>query len=129
LPTTICVLEPFISKYKLLVTPVVALLTDLAVLDSLKASEAEVDRIFDHPLEALLDLSLANKEPLVATGSNDWWYEAEYHASRVSHLAYDILTTPSELIGRAIALAWRLDLSHASFSQYSFPNCNQHQIF
>jgi hypothetical protein len=78
---TICTLEPFISKYKLLVTPVIALLTDLSVLDNLQASEAEVDRIFDHPLEAFLDPTLANKKPLVAIGSEDWPYEAGYHVS------------------------------------------------
>jgi len=78
---TICTLEPFISKYKLLVTPVIALLTDLSVLDNLQASEAEVDRIFDHPLEAFLDPTLANKKPLVAIGSEDWPYEAGYHNS------------------------------------------------
>jgi len=78
---TICILEPFLSKYKLLVTPVIALLTDLSVLDNLKASDAEVDHIFDHPLEALLDPTLASKEPLVAIGSEDWPYEVEYHNS------------------------------------------------
>jgi hypothetical protein len=80
---TICVLEPFISKYKLLVTPVIVFLTDPAVLDNLRASEAEVDRIFDHPLEALLDPPLASEEPLVVIGSEDWPYETEYHVSRI----------------------------------------------
>jgi hypothetical protein len=78
---TICTLEPFISKYKILVTPVIALLTDVSVLGNLKASEAEVDHIFDHPLEAILDPSLASEEPLVSIGSDDWPYEVEYHVS------------------------------------------------
>jgi len=78
---TICILEPFISKYTLLVTPVIALLTDMSVLAHLKASEAEVDHIFDHPLEAVLDPSLTSKEPLVAIGSEDWPYDVEFHNS------------------------------------------------
>jgi hypothetical protein len=60
---------------------VIALLTDLSVLNNLKASEAEVDRIFDHPLEAVLDPTLASKELLVAIGSEDWPYEVKYHVS------------------------------------------------
>jgi len=76
---TLCTLEPFISKYRLLVIPVIALLTDLSILDALKASEAEVDHIFDHPLHAILDPTLASTEPLVDIGSEDWPYEVEYH--------------------------------------------------
>ncbi|KAA1467357.1 hypothetical protein DENSPDRAFT_832377 [Dentipellis sp. KUC8613] len=75
----ICTLRPFLSAYKLLVTPVVALLTDLAVLDALTASAAEVAQIFDHPLGALLDPSLARKEALVPVGSEHWPYESELH--------------------------------------------------
>jgi len=60
---------------------VIALLTDLSVLDGLKASEAEVDRIFDHPLEATLDPAIVSTEPLVAIGSEDWPYDADYHNS------------------------------------------------
>lgn len=78
---TICTLEPFISKYKLVVVPVIALLTDLSVLNTLKASETEVEHIFDHPLDGLLDPALAGRENLVNVGSDDWPYEVEYHVS------------------------------------------------
>lgn len=58
----------------------IAVLTDPSILDNLKPSEAEVDRIFDHPLQAILDPSLAAKEQLVPKGSDDWPYvDAEYH--------------------------------------------------
>ncbi|KAI0073697.1 hypothetical protein K474DRAFT_1720234 [Panus rudis PR-1116 ss-1] len=80
---TISVLRPFTSSSRLLVTPVVALLTDLTVLSTLKRNESEVDRIFDHPLEAILDPgpeALADDlERLVEKGSEDWPYEDEYH--------------------------------------------------
>lgn len=56
-----------------------ALLDDLTVLDGLKACEGEVDHIFDHPLEALLDPELARKEKLVPRGSEHWPYEEELH--------------------------------------------------
>jgi len=61
------------------VTPVIGVLTNPKVLDNLKASESEVDRIFSHPLAALLDPKLALSEPLVSIGSEDWIYETELH--------------------------------------------------
>lgn len=78
---TLCILEPFLSAHGLLVTPVVALLTDIAILETLKASEEEVSCIFNHPLEALLDPSLVEDlgEPLVSPGSEDWPYEPCLH--------------------------------------------------
>jgi hypothetical protein len=57
-------LQPFVSAYKIIVTPVVALLTDLSVMSQLVPHEKEVDDVFDHPLEvgaqcyALLNLML-----------------------------------------------------------------------
>lgn len=66
------------SKYGLLVTPVVALLSNLAILDNLKPGDGEVAEIFDHPLQAVLDPSLAKDEPLVLPGSEHWPYDAEY---------------------------------------------------
>ena len=76
---TLCTLDPFISKYELVVTPVVALLDDVSVLEGLRAAPGEVAHIFDHPLEALLDPELARSEALVPLGSGDWPYEAEFH--------------------------------------------------
>ncbi|KAI0636201.1 NUDIX hydrolase domain-like protein [Trametes polyzona] len=76
---TICTLRPYISSSKLLVTPVVALLTDLSILEHLTPSPGEVDRIFDHPLEAILDPALARKENLSPKGSPDWPYEDELY--------------------------------------------------
>ncbi|TFK83454.1 hypothetical protein K466DRAFT_528871 [Polyporus arcularius HHB13444] len=76
---TVCTLRPYISSAKLLVTPVVALLTDDAILDHLTPAPGEVDRIFDHPLEAILDPSLASKERLAPKGSEDWIYEEDFY--------------------------------------------------
>ncbi|KDR68762.1 hypothetical protein GALMADRAFT_146105 [Galerina marginata CBS 339.88] len=70
-------LHPF---HKLVVAPVVALLTDNSVLEVLKARKGEVDHIFSHPLEAFLDPTLAPKfESLVPHGSKHWPYESKYH--------------------------------------------------
>ncbi|KAI9001551.1 hypothetical protein BD414DRAFT_475017 [Trametes punicea] len=74
---TICTLRPYISSAKLLVTPVVSLLTDISIMAHLSPSPGEVDRIFDHPLEAILDPSLAAKEALAPKGSADWPYEED----------------------------------------------------
>ncbi|EKM51217.1 uncharacterized protein PHACADRAFT_213085 [Phanerochaete carnosa HHB-10118-sp] len=71
---TLCFLRPFIAWTRsfVLVTPVVALLTDPSVLSKLRPAEAEVDLIFDHPLFALLDPSTSKSEPLVALNSELW---------------------------------------------------------
>jgi hypothetical protein len=80
-----------------LVTPVIAFLDDVSVLDELRAAPGEVARIFDHSLEALLDpemmmLSLpvaaredekTEMETLAPRGSEDWPYERELHVSTV----------------------------------------------
>lgn len=75
---TIALLEPYISLYKIIVTPVIAVLTRPALLDQLKPTEDEVARIFTHPLRAILDPSLARSENLVAPGE-DWPYDTELH--------------------------------------------------
>lgn len=78
-------LAPFMSLYHLAVTPVVAFLTDLSILDSLKPNPGEVDEIFDHPLEAILSPELvetiwANEtKPLSEYGSAKWPYQSQYH--------------------------------------------------
>ncbi|KAI0067366.1 hypothetical protein BV25DRAFT_1819689 [Artomyces pyxidatus] len=76
----VCTLRPFVSAYKILVTPVVALLDELSVLDELVAEPGEVAHIFDHPLEALLDPAIALKEPLEPIGSEHWPYDVELHS-------------------------------------------------
>ncbi|KAI9512963.1 NUDIX hydrolase domain-like protein [Russula earlei] len=76
---TLCTLEPFVSQRRLLVTPVIALLDDVSVLEELRAAPREVARIFDHPLEALLEPELARREELAALGGEDWPYETELH--------------------------------------------------
>jgi coenzyme A diphosphatase NUDT7 len=68
------------------VTPVVALLSDLSALNELKPGEGEVSEIFDHPLEAILDPTLAKNEPLVPRGSEHWPYDAEYQVRYMSRL-------------------------------------------
>jgi peroxisomal coenzyme A diphosphatase NUDT7 len=80
---TLCTLEPFVSPNRVLVTPVIAFLDDLSVLEELRAAPGEVARIFDHPLEALLDPELLrdSEERLVPLGSEDWPYETELHVS------------------------------------------------
>ncbi|KAF7331527.1 Nudix hydrolase domain-containing protein [Mycena kentingensis (nom. inval.)] len=81
---TLATLPPFVSLHKLVVTPVVALLTEPALIGTLKASENEVAAIFSHPLEAILDPLLAAKEKLVERGGEDWIYETELHNTTVS---------------------------------------------
>lgn len=73
-------LPPFSSLYKLIVTPVVALLSDLSVLETLVPNEGEVDDIFDHPLEAFLDPSVMGLEPKLSERNTlQWVYPEEFH--------------------------------------------------
>jgi coenzyme A diphosphatase NUDT7 len=80
-------LSPFLSLYKLAVTPVVAFLTDLSILDSLKPNPDEVDEIFDHPLEAILSPELmatigtTESRPLSEHGGPKWPYIPEFHVT------------------------------------------------
>ncbi|PPQ99142.1 hypothetical protein CVT24_009332 [Panaeolus cyanescens] len=80
-------LDPFISLHKLLVTPVVAYLSDSSLLSTLKAADGEVSQIFSHPLEAILDPSVCLSENLVAKGSEDWPYEDELYNTSDSVVA------------------------------------------
>ncbi|THV02812.1 hypothetical protein K435DRAFT_748673 [Dendrothele bispora CBS 962.96] len=72
-------LQPYISQWGIRVSPIVAFLSDNDVLDQLKPNPGEVDRIFDHPLEAILDPEIARSEELVLNGSEDWPYEQELY--------------------------------------------------
>ncbi|KAG6840120.1 hypothetical protein C0991_008880 [Blastosporella zonata] len=78
---TVAVLEPSISLYKIVVIPIVAILTRPSLLGELKAEESEVACIFTHPLRGALDPSIAKSEPLVEIGSEDWPYEVELYST------------------------------------------------
>lgn len=86
-------LNSSISLHRLIVVPVVGVLTRPYVLNDLKASEDEVDNIFSHPLEAILDPSISSKEPLSAVGSEDWPYEdSEYYVRTSFRVKLSLLT-------------------------------------
>ncbi|KAG8834824.1 hypothetical protein FRC17_006932 [Serendipita sp. 399] len=78
-------LPPFLSQWKLLVTPVVVYVDDATCIDNLKPGVGEVDRIFSYPLEAVLDpsLVLTLNEPLSEKGSEDWPYEEDLHSTNL----------------------------------------------
>ncbi|KAJ7634545.1 NUDIX hydrolase domain-like protein [Roridomyces roridus] len=84
---TVATLEPFISLHRLVVTPIIALLTDPTLISTLRASQDEVSLIFSHPLEAILDPSILLKETLAAAGTEDWIYETELHSTTDSVVA------------------------------------------
>ena len=71
------------------------LCTDPALIDTLTPCADEVDRIFSHPLEAILDPSLANDEPLSEKGGENWPYEEDLYVR--THL---VLMPILLLIGR-----------------------------
>ncbi|KAL1700492.1 NUDIX hydrolase domain-like protein [Schizophyllum commune] len=75
----ICLLDPFVSAHHLIVTPVVALLSDVSLLDTLEANADEVAHIFTHPLHPILDPSEVQSRSLVPKGSEDWPWTEEYH--------------------------------------------------
>lgn len=81
----ICIMRPFVSLYGLLVSPAVCFLSDISVVDNLVGSETEVERIFEHPLEAMLNPSILREEGdnefslLAQKASEDWPYEEDLH--------------------------------------------------
>jgi hypothetical protein len=77
-------LEPVMSQYKLLVTPVVGFLSNPEIIKTLKPASSEVSRIFSHPLKALLDPHLAISEELVPIGSENWPYEPQLYVCETS---------------------------------------------
>jgi coenzyme A diphosphatase NUDT7 len=76
---TIGLLDPVVSSLRIFVTPVLAVLSNLAILDNLKAAKAEVAKIFEHPLRAILDPKLIEGEILVPEGSEDWPFQTRFH--------------------------------------------------
>ncbi|KZW02768.1 hypothetical protein EXIGLDRAFT_713756 [Exidia glandulosa HHB12029] len=78
----LCTLPPFPSLHRLLVVPVLALLTDLSVLSTLQPSASEVAAIWHYRLDAVLDPSVSlslGEGKLVDKGSADWPYEDEVY--------------------------------------------------
>ncbi|KEP52186.1 NUDIX hydrolase [Rhizoctonia solani 123E] len=133
----IAVLTPFLSLYRLAVTPVVAFLSDLTLLDHLTPNPDEVDEIFDHPLEAILSPELAAslaprpERPLSARGSAQWPYEEEYHRMKDSEWLrgsmyrmhkFRTITTPitgltSEILIMASQIAYVRDTDYPRYPQ------------
>ncbi|KAI6107918.1 NUDIX hydrolase domain-like protein [Pisolithus sp. B1] len=122
----LCVLQPFLSASRLIVTPVVALLTDFHAV-------GEVDRIFSHPLEAILD----------PQGTEHWPYSQDYHsisdvvveadtsvvyrmhrfrscASPIKGLTADILIHVAEIAYHKKTSYERHPLGHAGSASYLF---------
>lgn len=100
-----------------MVTPVIAVLTDPSVIQALRASEGEVSHIFSHPLEAVLDPVLASREPLVPPGSEDWFYDSEYHVSwplNIRDLS-NILVNPQSTTDSAVPI-----LNNAVYRMHRF---------
>lgn len=86
----LCTLPPFPSKYKLLVVPVVALLPNVSILTSLERSVHEVEALFFHRLDALLDPSVALTSGigLAEKGSSNWPYEDDAYNTSDSDWLY-----------------------------------------
>ncbi|KAJ3820828.1 hypothetical protein F5880DRAFT_1487287 [Lentinula raphanica] len=92
----LCTLSPHLSQWGLIVVPVIAYLSGpissaststheytLSPNLTLRANPTEVDRIFTHPLESVLDPSLASTSgdlsDLAEKGSEDWPYEEDLY--------------------------------------------------
>ncbi|CAE6445839.1 unnamed protein product [Rhizoctonia solani] len=77
-------LAPFLSQFRLLVTPVIAWATSPEFMHELKANESEVDEIWDHPLEAVLFPELVHQpgvlsRPLAEKNTEGWPYESDVY--------------------------------------------------
>ncbi|KAB5596179.1 Nudix hydrolase 11 [Ceratobasidium theobromae] len=77
-------LAPFLSQFRLLVTPVIGWATSPEFLRELKANEGEVDEIWEHPLEAVLSPELVCQPNLLTRelaekGTEGWPYESDIY--------------------------------------------------
>ncbi|CEL55542.1 Nudix hydrolase 11 OS=Arabidopsis thaliana GN=NUDT11 PE=1 SV=2 [Rhizoctonia solani AG-1 IB] len=77
-------LAPFLSQFRLLVTPIIGWATSSEFIQELKANESEVDEIWDHPLEAILSPELVNQpgiltRPLAEKNTEGWPYESDVY--------------------------------------------------
>lgn len=59
--------------------PVVMFTSDPTIIDRLSPCADEVDFIFTHPLEAVLEPELARDENLAEKGTENWPYEDELY--------------------------------------------------
>lgn len=71
--------------------PVVMFTSDSGLVDELSPCADEVDLIFTHPLEAILDPELARSENLSEKGSEYWKYEDDLYV-RTSTLTIGLLS-------------------------------------
>ncbi|CAG7855145.1 SubName: Full=Related to coenzyme A diphosphatase {ECO:0000313/EMBL:CCA68904.1} [Serendipita indica DSM 11827] len=109
-------LPPYLSQWKLVVTPVLFFLDDPSVLASLVPCTQEVDRIFTHPLQAILDPELASDEVLSRKGSDDWPYEEELYASRnLLALASPIKGLTSDVLIRVAQIAYEAEPTYQRY--------------
>lgn len=83
-------LAPFLSQFRLLVTPVIGWATSPEFLRELKANEGEVDEIWEHPLEAVLSPELVCQPNLLTRelaekGTEGWPYESDIYVRLCSY--------------------------------------------
>jgi len=76
---TVIKLPPFITPKKVIVTPIIGMLADPSVLNTLVPSQDEVDLIFDHPVKAFLDPIVVAGENLAPMGSEQWMWASELY--------------------------------------------------
>ncbi|ORY30327.1 NUDIX hydrolase domain-like protein [Naematelia encephala] len=69
-------------KNHIIAIPVVCLISDLSIIENLKGSPDEVERIFSHPLKGCHTGRVEGKdeEALVERGSEHWPHEEEFHS-------------------------------------------------
>ena len=86
-----------------------------------------MDKIFDHPLRAILNPAVVRGESaLVPVGGNDWPYDVEYHVTPFIIIIIIICSDFEyisflELHRHVRTLARQLQLPHAPFQIHSFP--------
>lgn len=98
-------LPPFLSKYGLVVHASLVFVADPAIIDALVASPAEVDYVWEAPLEMFLDLGYWKKAleseggleggKLAEKGSPDWLYEEDVYST--TDTAWRVSQSPSLL--------------------------------
>ncbi|KAJ9108780.1 hypothetical protein QFC21_000100 [Naganishia friedmannii] len=94
-------LQPFLSKYKIIVFPVVYLMSSMDLVNSLTASPDEVGAIWSLPLEYCLTAQWKEEYGVLSEkGGADWPYSDEYylHVEQLGHNVVEDVGVPNEPI-------------------------------
>ncbi|QRW18079.1 NUDIX family hydrolase [Rhizoctonia solani] len=99
-------LAPFLSQFRLLVTPVIGWATGPEFLQELKANESEVDEIWDHPLEAGTE-GWPYESDIYEPYDREWMRDTHYRMHRFRTVAVPIKGLTADILIRTAEIVYK----------------------